>query len=100
MPSPIAAAGGGGGIFVVDGTPGRRFQGGAGGGRIMRRSAAGPTMSPSTAPASTEASCCGSPTRMRRASGRTASASFAICDSETIEVSSTTTTSCGSRFPR
>ena len=63
-------------------------------------SEAGPTMSPSTAPASTEASCSGSPTRMRRASGRTASTSRAIIESETIEVSSTTTTSCGSRFSR
>ena len=61
---------------------------------------AGPTMSPSTAPASTEASCSGSPTRIRRASGRTASTRRAMSDSETIEVSSTTTTSWGRRFRR
>ena len=42
----------------------------------------------------------GSPTRTRRASGRTASTSLAISDSETIEVSSTMTTSWGSRWPR
>ena len=59
-----------------------------------------PTMSPSTAPASIEVSCPGSPTRISRASGRTASTSRAISDSETIEVSSTITTSCGSRLPR
>ena len=57
-------------------------------------------MSPSTAPASIEASWPGSPTRISRASGCTASASRAISDSETIEVSSTITTSCGSRLPR
>ena len=62
--------------------------------------APGPTMSPSTAPASIEVSCPGSPTRTSRASGRTASTSRAISDSETIEVSSTITTSCGSRLPR
>ena len=51
------------------------------------------TMSPSTTPASIDASCPGSPTRIRRASGRTASTSRAISDSDTIEVSSTITTS-------
>ena len=61
---------------------------------LMRgRSAAGPTMSPSTAPASIEVSWPGSPTRISRASRRTASVSRAISDSETIEVSSTITTS-------
>ena len=63
-------------------------------------SAAGPTMSPSTAPASIEVSWPGSPTRISRASGRTASTSRAISDSDTIDVSSTITTSCGSRLPR
>ena len=57
-------------------------------------------MSPSTAPASIEASCPGSPTRISRASRRTASTSRAISESDTIEVSSTITTSCGSRLPR
>ena len=56
-------------------------------------SAAGPTMSPSTAPASIEVSWPGSPTRISRASRRTASVSLAISESETIEVSSTITTS-------
>ena len=60
---------------------------------------AGPTTSPRTAPASTEASCSGSPTRMSRASGRTASSSRAIKESATIDVSSTTTTSWRRRFP-
>ena len=46
-------------------------------------------MSPSTAPASIDVSCPGSPTRMSRASGRTASTSRAISESETIDVSST-----------
>ena len=59
-----------------------------------------PTMSPSTTPASIEVSCPGSPTRISRASGRTASTSRAISDSDTIEVSSTITTSCGRRLPR
>ena len=58
------------------------------------------TRSASTAPASTEASWSGSPTRTSRASGRTASSSRAIIVSETIEVSSTTITSCGSRLAR
>ena len=57
-------------------------------------------MSPSTAPASTDASCSGSPTRIRRASVRTASTNRAISDSETIDVSSTTTTSWARRFSR
>ena len=55
--------------------------------------AAGPTMSPSTAPASIEVSWPGSPTRISRASRRTASVSRAISESETIDVSSTITTS-------
>ena len=63
-------------------------------------SSAGPTMSPRTAPASIEVSCPGSPTRMSRACGRTASSNRAIWESETIEVSSTITTSWGSRLPR
>ncbi len=67
---------------------------------MQRPRDAGPTMSPSTAPASTEASCSGSPTRIRRASGRTASTRRAMSESDTIEVSSTTTTSKGSRFRR
>ncbi len=58
-------------------------------------SAAGPTISPNTAPASTEASCSGSPTRISRAAGRTASATRAIIESDTIDVSSITTTSSG-----
>ena len=61
---------------------------------LMRgASAAGPTMSPSTAPASIEVSWPGSPTRISRASRRTASVRRAMSDSETIEVSSTITTS-------
>ena len=67
---------------------------------MHNRRAAGPTMSPNTAPASTEANCSGSPTRMRRASGRTASTRRAIRDRGTIDVSSTTTTSWGSRLSR
>ena len=67
---------------------------------MQRPCGAGPTMSPSTAPASTEASCSGSPTRISRASGRTASTSRAMSESDTIEVSSTTTTSWGSRLQR
>ena len=58
------------------------------------------TRSPSTAPASIEASWSGSPTRTSRASGRTASSSRAISGSETIDVSSTMTTSWGSGFDR
>src|SRR4051812_370890 len=57
-------------------------------------------MSPSTAPASIEVSCPGSPTSTSRASPRTASITRAISDSETIEVSSTITTSCGSLLAR
>ena len=60
---------------------------------IWGRSAAGPTMSPSTAPASIEVSWPGSPTRISLASRRTASVRRAIRESETIEVSSTITTS-------
>ena len=61
---------------------------------LMRgASAAGPTMSPSTAPASIEVSWPGSPTRISRASRRTASVRRAISESDTIEVSSTITTS-------
>jgi hypothetical protein len=55
--------------------------------------AAGPTMSPRTAPASTEASWSGSPTRIRRASAPTASTRLAIIEVDTIDVSSTITTS-------
>ena len=58
------------------------------------------TRSASTAPASTEASWNGSPTRISRLPGRTASSSRAIIVSDTMEVSSTTTTSCGSRLSR
>ena len=58
-------------------------------------------MSPSTTPASIDVSWPGSPTstsaRRRGAPPRPARA---ISDSETIEVSSTITTSCGSRLPR
>ena len=60
----------------------------------------GPTTSASTAPASTETSCSGSPTRTSRASGRTASTNRAMSESETIDASSITTTSCGKRWPR
>ena len=52
-------------------------------------------MSPRTAPASTEASWSGSPTRTSCASGRIASSRRDIRVSDTIEVSSTTTTSYG-----
>ncbi len=62
--------------------------------------AAGPTMSPRTAPASTDASCSGSPTRITRASSRTASSRRAIMESETMDVSSTTTTSWGRWWKR
>ena len=58
------------------------------------------TRSASTAPASTEASWSASPTRTSRDSGRTASSRRAIIVSDTIEVSSTTITSCGSRLSR
>ena len=58
------------------------------------------TRSANTAPASTDANWSGSPTRINRASGRTASNSRAIIVSDTIDVSSTTITSCGSRLPR
>ena len=60
----------------------------------------GPTMSASTAPASIEASWPGSPTSTRRAPGRMAATSRAISDSDTIDVSSTTTTSWGRSEPR
>ena len=53
-------------------------------------------MSPSTAPASTDTSWRGSPTRTRRAVGRTAARSLAIIDRPTIELSSTITTWWGS----
>ena len=76
-----------------DRRPGRLRKRGAGGRAHAGAAAAGPTMSPSTAPASIDVSCPGSPTRISRASGRTASASRAISDSATIEVSSTITTS-------
>ena len=55
-------------------------------------------MSASTAPASTEESWSGSPTSTSRASGRTASSSRAIKVSDTMDISSTTTTSYGSRL--
>ena len=58
------------------------------------------TRSPSTAPASMDASWSGSPTRTSRARGRSASTSRDIIVSETIDASSTTTTSKGSRFSR
>ena len=97
MPSPTAAAG-----SAAPGTasPVARASSARAGARIRGPSAAGPTMSPRTAPASIDVSCPGSPTRISRASGRTASTSRPIIESETIEVSSTTTTSCGSRLPR
>ena len=98
MPSPTAAPAGG--SAAATGVPVASASARAPA-RVMRSpSAAGPTMSPSTAPASIEASWPGSPTRISRASGRTASTSRAISDSDTIEVSSTITTSCGSRLPR
>ena len=68
--------------------------------RVSAREPRPSTRSASTAPASTEVSWSGSPTRISRLSGRTASSSRAIIVSETIEVSSTTTTSCGSRLSR
>ena len=96
MPSPIATPAGGSAA-----RPSCRVDLGeaARAAALMRGpSAAGPTMSPSTAPASTEASWPGSPTRISRASRRTASVSRAISESDTIEVSSTITTSCGRWF--
>ena len=64
-----------------------------------RRGSQPSTRSRSTAPASTEASWSASPTSTSRAPARTASSSRAIIVSDTIEVSSTTTTSCGSGLP-
>ena len=58
------------------------------------------TRSPSTAPASTDASWSASPTSTSRVVGRSASSSRAIIVSDTIEASSTTTTSAGSRLVR
>ncbi len=58
------------------------------------------TMSPSTAPASTEASWWASPTSTSRACGRIASSSREASVSDIIEVSSTTTTSYGSGLDR
>ena len=87
-------------VVARDRLPADRRQLRPGRGAHAEARAAGPTMSPRTAPASTEASCSGSPTRIRRASGRTASTSRAISDSDTIDVSSTTTTSWGSRLSR
>ena len=58
------------------------------------------TRSLSTAPAPTDVSCSGSPTRISRLSGRSASSSRAIIVSSTMDDSSTTTTSCLSRLPR
>ena len=93
MPSPIATpAGGSVAGTVCRATSASRDRAGS---RISNSSAAGPTTSPSTAPASMEASCFGSPRRISRASLRTASSKRAMIESETIEVSSTTTTSCG-----
>ncbi|ETA98761.1 hypothetical protein O978_22165, partial [Mycobacterium avium subsp. paratuberculosis 10-5864] len=68
--------------------------------RTPARPASPSTRSASTAPASTEANWSGSPTRISRVSGRTASASRAIMVNDTIDVSSTTMMSCGSRLPR
>ena len=91
MPSPTAAAPGGSVPATADPVASASA---ARAPALMRgASAAGPTMSPRTAPASIDVSCPGSPTRISRASGRTASASRAISDSATIEVSSTITTS-------
>ena len=87
MPSPIATpAGGSVAGTVCRATSARRERAGS---RMRSASAAGPTRSPSTAPASTEASCFGSPTRISRASRRTASSRRAVIESDTIEVSST-----------
>ena len=92
MPSPTATSDAG--ATPSTGEPGRLLHGGAHARRSCADpSAAGPTMSPSTAPASIEVSWPGSPTRMSRASRRTASVSRAISESETIDVSSTITTS-------
>src|SRR5271154_172563 len=55
-------------------------------------------MSPSTYPGSTEASWCESPSRITRAFAGSASRSFAIIVSGTMEASSTTITSTGSGF--
>ena len=79
---------------------GRLLDGGPTAALMRGCSAAGPTMSPSTAPASIEVSWPGSPTRISLASRRTASVSRAIRESDTIEVSSTITTSNGRRLPR
>ena len=84
----------------------RRSPGRTGGTSSARRRPGGsrrvspPTRSASTAPASTEASWSGSPTSTSRQSARTASTRRAIIVSDTIEVSSTTTTSWGSRLRR
>ena len=91
MPSPTGTSAGGAvpstAVPVASSTAARTLA-------LMRGpSAAGPTMSPSTAPASIEVSWPGSPTRISLASRRTASVRRAISDSETIEVSSTITTS-------
>ena len=64
------------------------------------RSARPSTRLASTAPASTETSWSGSPTKTRRVSARTDSISRAIIVSETIDDSSTTITSWGKRLPR
>jgi hypothetical protein len=58
------------------------------------------TRSASTAPGLDRGELVGVADQHQPASGRTASSSRAIIVSETIEVSSTTTTSCGSRLPR
>ena len=62
-------------------------------GGVRRPSVSRSTRSPSTAPASTDASWSGSPTSTSRVDGRSASSSRAIIVSDTIELSSTTTTS-------
>jgi hypothetical protein len=80
----------GGLLELGDRGPGQRSSG---------RLPAGPHRSPKAAPASTEASWSRSPSSTSRASGRIASTSLAISGSETIEASSTMTTSCGSGRP-
>ena len=83
MPSPIGVSVGGsvaGIAWPVASASARRA-----GARMSRPRVAGPTRSPSTAPASTDDSCSGSPTRISRPSGRTASTRRAMSDSDTIE---------------
>ena len=98
MPSPIVVPGGG--------SPAGTSSQVTSASRLRTRSPmrswplARPTMSPRTAPASTDVSCPGLPTRISRASGRMASRSRPMSESETIDVSSTITTSWGRRLPR